>query len=253
MREIVAERRRTGSDRHDVLTLLLHVRDEDGTQFTDDDLIGQLNVMFIAAFETTAMALTWTLFLLSQHPQVIADLVDELDHVLYGNAPTLEQLGILPLLDGVIRESLRLLPPVSQGARAATAPFMMGGYTFPAGTKVLYSEYITHHMPELYTEPDRFLPERWLTINPSPYEYFPFLAGSRMCVGATFAMTEMKVILAMILQRYRLTMVPGAVIDRHVRFTLVPKYGMPMSITAQDRQFTKVPVCGNIHEMVDLK
>jgi cytochrome P450 len=109
-------------------------------------------------------------------------------------------------------------------------------------------------MPELYPEPERFLPDRWATISPSVYEYIPFGAGPHMCLGATFAMIEIKIVLALILQRYRLAVRPGARIDRHVKITMSPKYGMPMIVAPQDRQFakSKAGVRGNIHEMVEL-
>lgn len=249
---LVRQRRAHPAEGVDVLTMLLGARDEDGTQLTDDEVIGQLNVLFLAGFESTAMALTWTLFLLSQHPRVAAALLDELAGALRGGAPTTGQLGALPLLDGVVKESLRLLPPASHGARVGVAPFAMGGYEFPAGTKVLFSSYVTHRMPEIFPQPARFLPQRWAGIAPTPYEYLPFGAGPRMCIGATFAMTEIKVALALLLQRYRLTMAPGALVDRGVRFTLTPRHGMPMRIDGQDRRFVKVPVRGNIHEMVDI-
>jgi len=109
-------------------------------------------------------------------------------------------------------------------------------------------------MPELYHQPEKFLPERWSTMNPSPYEYLPFSAGKRMCIGATFAMMEIRIVLAMILQRYRLQLAPGTKIDHLVTVTLAPKDGMPMIIHHQDRQFRgeNEPVRGTIHEMVDL-
>ncbi len=250
--EMIAQRRSDPASRHDVLALLIQAHDADSSNLSDDELIGQITLFFLAGFETTAVALIWTLFLLSQHPRVLADLLDELSAVLHGAAPTVEQLASLPLLDAVIKESMRLLPPAIQGGRISVAPFEMGPYQFPAGTKVMYSEYITHHLPELYPQPERFSPERWRTIAPSPYEYLPFLGGPRMCIGSAFATMEMKIVLAMIVQRYRLTLPANVTVDRRAKMTLAPKYGMPMFVAPQDRQFTKAPVRGNIHEMVDL-
>jgi cytochrome P450 len=252
IRAMIQHKRDHLFDQQDVLALLLQAQDEDGTCLTEDELIGHTTILFLAGFETSAVALTWTLFLLAQHPQIMTDLLDELVGTLQGDAPTIEQMRNLPLLDRVIKESLRLLPPAIQGGRIAVQPFVMGGYEFPTGTKVMYSQYITHHMPDLYPQPERFLPQRWCGPEPSPYAYLPFLAGPRRCLGAEFAMLEMKVVLALILQRYRLALIPNTRIDRMVRFTIVPKYGMPMRVHPQDRQFTKVAVRGNIHEMVDL-
>jgi cytochrome P450 len=252
IRAMIQHKRAHPSDQRDLLALLLQAQDEDGTRLTDAELIGNATLLFVAGFETSAVALTWTLFLLAQHPHVMADLLDELTSVLHGEAPTVEQLRQLRLLDRVIKESLRLLPPAIQGGRIAVQPFVMGRYEFPAGTKVMYSEYITHHMPDLYPQPERFLPERWCGPEPSPYAYLPFLAGPRRCLGAEFAILEMKIVLALILQRYRLALIPNTLIHRAVRFTVVPKHGMPMQVHPQDRQFIKVAVRGNIHEMVDL-
>jgi cytochrome P450 len=156
------------------------------------------------------------------------------------------------LLECVIKESMRVLPSVVYNTRNSTEPFELGPYHLPSGTTVGFSNYITHHMPELYPQPEKFLPQRWLSTTPSPYEYLPFGAGPRICIGATFAMMMLKISLAMIVQRYRLTVAPGSRIDRKVTVTLSPKYGVPMRIGPPDRQFAKSEVRGNIHEMVDL-
>ncbi len=247
-------RKRSGNlaAQRDVIAMLIQARDEEGQGLNDAELIGQANVLFTAGHETSANTLTWTLFLLAQHPQVAADLHDELTSVLGGDAPTVEQLARLPLLERVIKESMRLLPPAVYTGRYSTAPFQMGPYRLPAEQSVVISHYITHHMPQLYPHPERFNPNRWLSCDPSPYEYLPFSAGPRMCIGATFAMMEIKIVLAMLLQRYRLTLRPNAQIDRRVTVTLTPKYGMPMLVAPQDRCFVRNPVRGNIHEMVEL-
>lgn len=252
LRELIAQRRRDSASRHDILTLLIQAHDADGNGLSDDELIGEISMFFLAGFETTAVALVWTLFLLAQHPPIMADLHDELDAALHGAAPHVEQLAALPLLDAVLKECLRLLPPAIQGARIGVAPFALGPYQFSAGTKVVYSQFITHRLPDLYPQPERFLPERWFTIDPSPYEYLPFLGGPRMCIGAPFAIMEMKIVLAMIVQRYRLALSPNATIDHRVKMILGPKQGMPMQIVPQDRQFTKTSVRGTIHDLVDL-
>jgi cytochrome P450 len=240
-----------GDDR-DVLAMLIQARDEDGGGLSDAELIGQATVLFIAGHETSSNALTWTLFLLSQHPRVLGDLCDELSGALRGGAPSVELLDQLPLLERVIKESMRLLPPASLSLRVSTAPFQLGPYQLPRGATVFFSQYITHHMPELYPEPERFLPDRWLAINPSAYEYLPFGAGPRMCIGATFALFEIKIALALILQRYRLELRPGARIDRRLRITLSPQDGMSMTALAPNRSVTARRPRGNINEMVAL-
>lgn len=162
--------------------------------------------------------------------------------MLRGSAPTVEQLGRMPLLERVIKESMRLLPTAAIGSRVSTGPFELGPYHFPRRTFVNFSQYLTHRLPELYPEPQRFKPERWETIDPSPYEYLPFGAGPRMCIGATFAMTELRIVLAMLLQRFRLAVVPGAQIDWGMTITLGIKGPLPMTVVAQDRRFSKTTI-----------
>ncbi len=250
---MIERKRAGGTDTGDALSMLLRAHDEDGTRLTDEELIGQTLTLFVAGHETTATALTWTLFLLSQHPRVMADVLDELDGRLRGTAPAVGQLGNLPLLEGVIKESMRLFPPLSWSIRVSTAPGELGPYPLPKGTSVVYSAFITHRIPELYTHPDKFVPARWQTISPSPYEYLPFAAGPRMCLGAAFAMMEMKIVLPVILQRYRLTLPPRATVDRTGMIFPVPKNGLPMQIATQDRRFTKDKVRGNIRALVELE
>jgi cytochrome P450 len=242
-------RKREQQDATDVLAALIQAHDEDGTKLSDDELVGHAFTLFAAGHETTSNALTWTLFLLSQHPRVFADLLDELEGTLHGNAPTIEQLGHLPLLDGVVKESLRLLPPASIGIRVTSASCELGGFTLPKGASIIYSEFVTHRLPELYKEPDRFKPERWATLDRSPYEYLPFSAGRHMCIGAGFATQEMKVVLAMLLQRYRLSVIPNARISANI--SMRPAHGMPMRVFSQDRQFQRVPIRGTITELID--
>jgi cytochrome P450 len=251
---MIEGKRAGGADEGDVLSVLIAARDADGTRMTENELVGNANLLFVAGHETTANGLTWTLFLLAQHPQVMADLYDELHGRLGGAAPTAEQLQELPLLDRVVKESLRILPPGPMTGRVAAEPTTLGGYDIPRHTEIIYSQYVTHHMPEVWAEPERFWPDRWLTADPSPYEYLPFGTGPRMCLGATFALLEMKTVLALLLQRWRFQTAPASRIDRQVTVTLSPKYGLPTVVHTQDRRFFDSPaqVRGNIHEMVDL-
>jgi cytochrome P450 len=250
--DTVKRRRATPAQHADMLDILIRARDENDAMMTDQELIGQSAVLFGASYETQSNAMTWTVFLLVQHPEVMADLWDELDRTLGGAPPTIPDLDRLPLLDAVLKESMRLLPPVPFTIRSVTRPVEVGGAPLRNGDRVICSHYITHHLPDLYPEPERFLPERWSEIKPSQYEYLPFSAGPRFCVGRTLAMTMMKVSLAMIVQRWRFTILPGSRISRSVKVTMGPKYGLPMAIHKQDRRFESVRVRGNIHEMVDL-
>ena len=256
IKAMIEERRAHPSElRGDILSILIHARHEDGSSLSDEELIGQTNFLFDASYETTSNSLSWTFFLLSQHPKIMSDLYDELEKTLGGNPPSMDQMNQLPVLDRVIKESMRLLAPPVYSYRVTSEATEIGPYAIRKGSTVAFSHYITHHLSELFPEPEKFLPERWRTLNPSPYAYLPFGAGAHMCLGMSFAMMTMRIVLAMTLQRYRLTVVPKARIDRKVLVTLAPKYGIPVRIQKQDREFakSKTKVRGNIHEMVDLE
>lgn len=249
LRDIIARKRNNPEREQDILAVLVAACAQ-GKGMTDAELIGEAYTIF--CHETSANALTWTLFLLAQHPVELADLLDELAGELHGEPPNPQQLNRLPQLDRILKESLRLLSPAFFGSRYVMAPCELGPFELAAGATVFFSQYISHRLPEIYPEPQRFKPGRWESFTPSPYEYLPFGAGVHGCIAAGFAMMEMKVVLAMVLQRYRLTLVPQARIDRTVRISLVPSNGLPMIVAPQDRQFTRTEVSGNIHEMVDL-
>ncbi len=256
IRSMIERKRAQGAasgDGTDALSMLLQAHDEDGTRLTDDELIGQTTALFVAGHETTASALTWTLFLLAQHSRVLHDLLNELNGKLHGDAPTAEQMYDLPLLDAVIKESMRLLPPGLWFLRVAMEPTHFGPYSIPEGTRVLWSPAVTHRRPDLYLDPTAFKPERWQAINPSPYEYLPFGAGPRRCLGATFATMEMKLVLSVILQRYRLRLPQNARIDLGGSPLATPKQGMPVRLARLDSKPAKSAVQGNIKKLVDLR
>ncbi|MBV9688760.1 MAG: cytochrome P450 [Ktedonobacteraceae bacterium] len=255
MRAILARKRATGANGRDMLSMLIRAHDEEsGATLSEDELLGHIGVFFAAGHETSANALTWTLFLLAQHPQVAADLLDELQSVLYGEAPTVEQLQHLPLLDRVVKESMRVLPPSPLQWRVTSQMTEIGGYALPSGTELIISTYQTHHMPEIYPQPKVFTPARWEAISPSVFEYNPFSAGPRMCIGASFAIMEIKIVLALLLQRYRLQCLPRPLVNRFGLMIITPKGGLPMIVQKQDRQFAHGVggVRGNVREMVEL-
>jgi cytochrome P450 len=252
VRALIAERRADPTPRNDVLATLIAARDEDGAALTDDELVGQTYTLFAAGHETSANALAWALFLLQQHPAMLADLHAELDAALGGAAPDLVQLSSLPLLDGVVKEVLRLMPPASLLLRVSTAPFTMGGYELPQDAAVFLSPLVTHRDPEVFSEPLAFRPARWEGADPSLYAYLPFGAGPRMCIGTTFALMEIKLALALIVQRFRLELPAAATVDPELRLTLRPRGGLPMRVHAQDRVFSSTVVQGKIHRLVQL-
>jgi cytochrome P450 len=245
-------KRAAGGPGHDVLSLLLQGHGESNATVSAEELVGETITLVAAGSETTASSLVWTLFLLSQHPAVAEEVAHELESKLRGRLPAPEQLDELTALDAVIRESLRLLPPGFHSSRKAIGPFELGRYAIAKGTTVAFSPYITHRRADLYPQPLRFQPERWLHIKPSMYEYLPFGAGPHSCIGASLALTTMKIALAVILQRCQLALVPGADISRKTTITLWPKYGMPMVVHGPGEPCGGGRARGDIHEMVEL-
>ncbi|MFZ5891692.1 MAG: cytochrome P450 [Myxococcota bacterium] len=249
---ILAERRKTGVHGNDMLSMLMEARDEGGARLSEDELIGHAGVIFAAGHETSSNALAWTLLLLSQHPRILRDLHDELSGLLRGDAPRVDQLQSLPLLDNVVKESLRILPPVPFNHRVVGVDTELGGHLLPRNTEVISSIYHTQRIPDLFQNPAHFLPDRWNTIEPGPYAYNPFSTGPRMCIGATFALMEIKIVLAIILQRFRFELVPKSRINRFLSITMSPRPGVRMRIHRQDGAFEKNSrsLRGNVREMV---
>ncbi len=237
----------------DMLSMLLAARDEDGSALDEDELIGHTGVIFAAGHETSTNALAWTLLLLAEHPKVASDVCDELRSVLHGDPPTVDKLTKLPLLDAVVKESLRILPPVPFHPRIVAEDHELGGYFLPKRTELMLSIFHMHHDPKVFSEPRRFNPARWSTSKPTIYEYNPFSAGPRMCIGATFATMEIKIVLATLLQRFRVELAPSARIDRRVAITMAPKHGMPMRIRPADNGWKHGAGAlrkGNVQELV---
>ncbi|MBV9122922.1 MAG: cytochrome P450 [Planctomycetes bacterium] len=254
IRRMIEHRRSTGNLGQDVLSILIQAHDETGVGLTDDELIAHAAVLFGAAHLTTANTLAWTLFLLAQHPEVASQLVEELQNILHGEAPTVHQLEQLPLLDRVIKESMRVLPASAYVQRVSAEPVQVGPFQLPKGTVIVWSQFLTHHLPDLYPEPEVFRPERWLTMRPSPYAFLPFGAGPRMCLGGPLAMFTIKITLPVILQRFGLKVVPGAAINARVISTmLTPISPIPMRILPSSSGFSYSAVEGNIHELVTLQ
>lgn len=244
----------------DMLSMLIAARDEDGSALDQDELVGHTGVIFAAGHETSTNALLWTLFLLAEHPRIANDLVDELTGLLKGDPPTVEQLGKLPLLDAVVKESMRVLPPVPMHPRLVAEDHELGGHFLPAHTEMFLSIFHMHHDPAVFPQPRRFDPSRWSTIKPTVYEYNPFSAGPRMCIGAAFAIMEIKIALAMLLQRFRVEMPENARLDQRVAITMAPKNGLPMVVRRADNAWhapirarsASGGVRGTIREIVQL-
>ena len=229
--EIIRRRRASGTMSGDLLSVLLQAQDDEGLGMTDRQLHDEIMTLFLAGHETTANALSWTWLLLGQHPEVEEKLVEELRRVLGGRAPTASVLPRLTYTEMVLREAMRLYPPVWVIGRRALAPFRLGNYELPAETNVVMSQLITHRDAKYFPEPERFDPDRWRPNDPRNlalprFAYFPFGGGPRVCIGAGFSMMEAVLLLATIAQKFKLTLVPGQTIEKLPSVTLRPKSGI---------------------------
>ncbi len=235
---VINERRASGADRGDLLSMLLLAQDTegDGSGMTDLQLRDEAMTIFLAGHETTANALTWTWYLLSQHPDVEARFHAEVDAALGGKLPTADDLPTLPYTRMVLAESMRLYPPAWILGRRALGPFEAGGFEIPARSIVLASQYVTHRDPRWFPDPDRFDPERFSPQRQAErprFSYFPFGGGPRVCIGEQFAWMEGVILLATIAQRWRLRLLPGHPVALQPIITLRPKYGMKMRVEAR--------------------
>lgn len=232
---IIAEHRATG-DTGDILSLLLAAK-EDGDEFTDEQVRDEIVTLVIAGHETTAMSLTWSWMLLAQNPEQREWLHEELDSVLGGRPPTMDDIPNLPRTHAVIAEALRLYTPVWMYGRRALVDMELGGWTVPAGSNIMASPFAMHRSARWWPDADTFQPTRWINDSGAFDErqpdvprgaWMPFGWGSRKCIGEMFAWTEAILLVAILAQRWAPTMAPGAVVRPESNITLRPKGGMPM-------------------------
>lgn len=221
----VEARRQATDPGNDILSMMLAARHEDGSGMSMDELHDELLTLVFAGHETTGIALAWSIYWLLRNPNCMQRLLAELDAL--GPNPTPEEIVHLPYLDGVVYETLRLHPIVPDIPRQTTRPFDLLGYRIPAGVGVAVATARLHNRPEVYPEPDRFKPERFLERKFSPFEYTPFGGGARRCLGAAFATYEMKIVLGTILSRYRLILAEsGEVLPARRNLVLGPATGV---------------------------
>ena len=233
--KIIDERRASGEDRGDLLTMLLLAQDEDdGGTMTNEQVRDEVMTLFLAGHETTANALTWTWYLLSQNPEKEAKFHTEIDSVLKGRVPSMEDVPNLKYIEAVLAESMRLYPPAWAIGRYAVEDNELGGYTVPQGSTVLCSPYILHHDARFWENADEFIPERWETqsIKEAGQKniYFPFGGGVRRCIGESFAWMEGILLLATIARKWKLSLASDQQIGLKPLITLRPKFGMKMHI-----------------------
>lgn len=232
---MIAARRQSGEDRGDLLSMLLMAQDEegDGGRMTDLQVRDEAMTLFLAGHETTAIALTWTWYLLSQHLDCETKLHEELRSVLGDRAPTVHDYPQLNYTRMVLAESMRLFPPAYVFGRMAINDYRIGEYDVPAGATLLVSPYILHRLERFYPEPLRFMPERWTQVNETErhkFAYVPFGGGPRVCIGEGFAWMEGVLVLATMAQRWRLRLVPDHPVALQPLITLRPKFGVKMRL-----------------------
>lgn len=232
---LIEERRKNGRDHGDLLSMLLQARDEegDGSGMTDEQLRDEVMTLFLAGHETTANALSWTFYLLAQHPEVEAKLHQELDTVLAGRTPTPDDVPNLKYTEMVFSEALRLYPPAWIIARNLIAPHQVGKYTLPTGSLIVMSQYVVHHDPRWYPDPFHFDPERWrpeARATRPKFAFFPFGGGPRLCIGEAFAWTEGALVIAMLTQKWQMRLIPGQTIKTEPLVTLRPKGEITMRL-----------------------
>jgi len=234
VREIIRERKRSGHHTGDLLSMLMQARDKrTGLGMSDKQVQDEAITLIFTGIETAAQALTWTWYLLAQHPQVERKLHAELAEVLGGRLPGFYDLPQLRYTSMVIHEVLRLFPPAWANARCAVRSDQIGGYHIPAGSIVIFSQYVMHRHPDFWENPDSFDPDRFApersAVRPD-YVYFPFGGGPRQCIGRNFALMETQLVLAAIAQHFRLRFVPGQPVELNPTVTLQSRHGIRMTL-----------------------
>jgi cytochrome P450 len=230
---MIRERRANLGDRGDLLSMLLMAQDDEdkGRGMSDQQVRDEAMTIFLAGHETTANALTWTWYLLSQSPAVERHLHEEIDRVLEGRLPGVADVDRLPFVTRVVTESMRLYPPAWLVGRRAVNQYSIGQYHVPPRSIIVMSQWIVHRDPRYYAEPDRFDPDRWTPEFKAAlprFAYFPFGGGPRQCIGESFAWMELVLLVATLAQRWRFELVPGHPVVPQAAVTLRPKYGMQM-------------------------
>jgi cytochrome P450 len=237
---LIAERRASGEDRGDLLSMLLmaHDTEGDGTGMSDRQLRDEAMTLLLAGHETTANLLNWSWYLLSRHPEAEARLHAEVDAVRSERLGA-DDLARLPFTRAVLAESMRLFPPAWMLGRRVTVPYRIGEHQLPKDTVLLMGQWIVHRDPRWWPDADQFRPERWMpggsALDPArpKFAYFPFGAGTRVCIGEQFAWLEGTLALATIARRWRLRLVPGTVVKPQAIITLRVRGGLPMTAHAR--------------------
>ena len=232
--KLIAERRASGEDRGDLLSMLLRVQDEEnGEGMSDKQLRDEVLTLFLAGHDTTALTLTWALYQIAQQPEVEAKVQEEVQTVLGDCIPTAADRPNLKYIEQVVQETMRLYPPAWTIGRSVLQDCAIGGRTFEAGSTLIMSQWVVHRDARWFPDPEAFLPERWaddFAKSLPRFSYFPFGGGPRVCIGNTFALMETVLILAAILQRWKPALVPGQSVVLNPAVTLRPREGIQMTL-----------------------
>ena len=250
VRRVVARKKETGLTEHDILSIMIKMHQENPERLSENELLGHTTTMFRGGYNPSGMALYWTIFLLSQHPEKLEKVLEELDGFVKGDAPTEEEVANMPYMEGALKEAMRLFPAGTWTGRLAMKDFELDSYCFSKGAWIVMSPYITHRIPEIFPEPHKFRPERWLSIHPSAYEFMPFSAGPRYCIGTSLAMMQLKIALTIVFKRYRFALKPGTKVDCVGFNSLRPRRGLPMILRRPDETFSRTEFKGNIRKIV---
>jgi cytochrome P450 len=237
IQRIIDQRKQNPGQREDLLSLLIEARDEDGAGMSDAQIRDEAMTLFLAGHETTALALTYALTLLAQHPADQARVAGEVTRVLGDRPATFDDLPALIETEWVVLETMRLYPPAWALGRQALVPVEVGGFQFPRGAEFVMSPWVVHRDPRLFPDPERFDPQRWrdgFQQRLPRFAYFPFGGGPRVCIGNRFAMMEAKLVLATLLQRFRVAAAPETQLALAPSVTLRPRDGVRLRLLAPD-------------------
>lgn len=231
--DAITTRRREGGEHRDLLSILIHASDEEDSSKSEQDLIDEVRTLLAAGHETMGAALAWAWYLLGKHPQIQQEVCDEIHGHLQGRSATYDDLQHLPLTKAVLQETLRLYPPAWGQPRESLGEDVIQGCPIPAKAQLVVSQYVTHRHPDFWDDPEEFKPERFMGERANErhrYAYFPFGGGPRICIGNNFAMMEGQLILATILQQFRVELVPDQNFEYDLTFTLRPKHGVKVRL-----------------------
>ena len=231
--DVIRERKKNPQQAQDLLSDLINIKYEDGSPISDKQVRDEIITLIAAGHETTAISLSWTLYLLAQHREVKEKIFAEVDRVLAGRLPTADDMQNLTYTMGVVKESMRFYPPAWGLGREVTEDIEIDGYKIPKNSQVFVLMYFLHRDPRFYEKPQQFCPERWTPEFEKKlhrYAYLPFGGGPRLCIGNHFAMMETTLLLAHMVQQYDFELVKSHPVAMHPSVTLRPKHGIRLVV-----------------------